>query len=91
MQITIPSIIRAIANRPRPDWDDDDDDTTKKYKDEFTVKVPSDEGKHYLYVRAMDDDDNLCDYERFTYNVKENKYPGNADIVGDVNTKVNFA
>ncbi len=26
MQITIPSIIRAIANRPRPDWDDDDDD-----------------------------------------------------------------
>jgi len=69
-------------------WDDDDDDTTKKYKDEFTVKVPSKEGKHYLYVRAMDDDDNLCDYERFTYNVKENKYPGNADIVGDVNAKV---
>lgn len=26
MQITIPSIIRAIANRPRPDWDDDEDD-----------------------------------------------------------------
>ena len=26
MQITIPSIIRAIANRPRPDWEDDDDD-----------------------------------------------------------------
>ena len=25
MQITIPSIIRAIANRPRDDWDDDDD------------------------------------------------------------------
>jgi len=69
-------------------WDDDDDDTTKKYKDEFTVKVPSEEGKHYLYVRARDDDDNLCDYERFTYNVKENKYPGNSDIVGDVNTRV---
>ena len=43
---------------------------TKKYKDEFTVKVPSDEGKHYLYVRSMDDDDNLCDYERFTYSHK---------------------
>ena len=26
MQITIPSIIRAIANRPRPDWDDEEDD-----------------------------------------------------------------
>ena len=26
MQITIPSIIRAIANRPRPDWEDEDDD-----------------------------------------------------------------
>ena len=26
MQITVPSLIRAIANRPRPDWDDDDDD-----------------------------------------------------------------
>ncbi len=26
MQITIPSIIRAIANRPRPDWEDDEDD-----------------------------------------------------------------
>ena len=69
-------------------WDDDDDDTTKKYKDEFTVKVPSEKGKHYLYVRAMDDDNNLCDYERFTYTVKENKYPGNADIIGDINTKV---
>ena len=69
-------------------WDDDDDDTTKKYKDEFTVKVPSEEGKHYLYVRAMDDDDNLCDYERFTYYVEENNYPGNSDIIGDVNNKV---
>ena len=26
MQITIPSIIRAIANRPRATWDDEDDD-----------------------------------------------------------------
>ncbi len=26
MQITIPSIFRAIANRPRPDWDEDEDD-----------------------------------------------------------------
>lgn len=26
MQITIPSLFRAIANRPRADWDDDDDD-----------------------------------------------------------------
>ena len=26
MQITIPSIIRALANRPRPDWEDDEDD-----------------------------------------------------------------
>ncbi len=26
MQITIPSIVRAIANRPRPDWEDDEDD-----------------------------------------------------------------
>ena len=26
MQITIPSIIRAIANRPRPDWEDEEDD-----------------------------------------------------------------
>ncbi len=26
MQITIPSIIRAIANRPRDDWEDDDED-----------------------------------------------------------------
>ena len=26
MQITIPSIVRAIANRPRPDWDDEEDD-----------------------------------------------------------------
>ena len=26
MQITIPSIIRAIINRPREDWDDDEDD-----------------------------------------------------------------
>ena len=26
MQITIPSLIRAIANRPRPDWEDDEDD-----------------------------------------------------------------
>ena len=26
MQITIPSIIRAIANRPRPDWEEDEDD-----------------------------------------------------------------
>jgi len=26
LQITLPSIIRAIANRPREDWDDDDDD-----------------------------------------------------------------
>lgn len=26
MQITIPSIIRAIANRPRYDWEEDDDD-----------------------------------------------------------------
>ena len=26
MQITIPSLIRAIANRPRPDWEEDEDD-----------------------------------------------------------------
>jgi len=26
MQITIPSIIRAIANRPRPDWEEEEDD-----------------------------------------------------------------
>ena len=26
MQITVPSIIRAIANRPRPDWEEDEDD-----------------------------------------------------------------
>ena len=26
LQITIPSIIRAIANRPRPDWEEDEDD-----------------------------------------------------------------
>ena len=26
MQITVPSIIRAIANRPRDDWEDEDDD-----------------------------------------------------------------
>ena len=26
MQITIPSLIRAIANRPRPDWDEEEDD-----------------------------------------------------------------
>ena len=26
MQITIPSIVRAIANRPRPDWEEDEDD-----------------------------------------------------------------
>ena len=26
MQITIPSIFRAIANRPRPDWEEDEDD-----------------------------------------------------------------
>ena len=26
MQITIPSLIRAIANRPRPDWDEDEED-----------------------------------------------------------------
>ncbi len=25
MQITLPSIIRAIANRPRPDWDEDEE------------------------------------------------------------------
>ena len=35
-------------------WDDEDDDTITRYKDEFTVKVPSEEGKHYLYVRAQD-------------------------------------
>lgn len=69
-------------------WDDDDDDTTKKYKDKFTVKVPSEEGKHYLYVRAMDNDDNLCDYERFIYYVEEDNYPGNSDIVGDINSRV---
>ena len=70
-------------------WDNDDDDTTKRYKDEITVKVLSEEGKHYLYVRAMDDDGNLCDYERFTYYVDDdNIYPGNSDIVGDINPKV---
>ena len=26
MQITVPSIIRAIANRPRPDWEEDEED-----------------------------------------------------------------
>jgi len=26
MQITIPSLIRAFSNRPRPDWDEDEDD-----------------------------------------------------------------
>ena len=26
MQITVPSLLRAIANRPRPDWDEDEDD-----------------------------------------------------------------
>ena len=26
MQITIPSLIRAIANRPRPDWDEEEED-----------------------------------------------------------------
>ena len=35
MQITIPSIIRAIANRPRPDWDEDEDDFIPELKDEF--------------------------------------------------------
>ena len=40
-----------------------DDDSTKKYSDEFSVKVPSEEGKNYLYVRAKDDDGNKSDYE----------------------------
>ena len=69
-------------------WDDDDDDTTKKYTDKVSVKVPSEEGKHYLYVRAMDDNGNVCDYERFTYYVDENAYPGNSDIEGELNSKV---
>ena len=69
-------------------WDDEDDDTTKRYTDKCSVKVPSEEGKHYLYVRAMDDDKNLCDYERFTYYVEENDYPGNSDKDGDLNTRI---
>ncbi|MBP3285139.1 MAG: S-layer homology domain-containing protein [Clostridia bacterium] len=69
-------------------WDDDDDDTTIKYSDEFTVKVPSDEGKHYLYVRAMDEVGDMCGWERFVYNIEENNYPGNPDITGDVNKRV---
>ena len=69
-------------------WDDDDDDTTKKYTDKVSVKVPSEEGKHYLYVRAMDDNGNVCDYERFTYYVDENAYPGNSDIEGELNSRV---
>ena len=66
----------------------DDDDVTKKYSDEFTVKVPSKEGKHYLYVRATDEKGNRCSYERFTYTIDENRYPGNPDIIGDINKKV---
>lgn len=68
-------------------WDDEDD-VTKKYSDEFTVKVPSDEGKHYLYVRATDENGNRCSYERFTYTIEENRYPGNPDIIGDINKRV---
>ena len=66
----------------------DDDDVSKKYSDKFTVKVPSDEGKHYLYVRATDEKGNRCSYERFTYTIEENNYPGNPDIIGDLNKKV---
>ncbi len=69
-------------------WDDEDDDTTKRYTDKCSVKVPSEEGKHYLYVRAMDDNNNLCDYERFTYYVEENDYPGNSDKDGELNTRI---
>ena len=68
-------------------WDDDDD-VTKKYSDEFTVKVPSDEGKHHLYVRATDEKGNRCSYERFTYTIEENGYPGNPDVIGDINKRV---
>lgn len=66
----------------------DDDNAKKKYSDEFTVKVPSEEGKHYLYVRATDELGNRCSYERFTYTIEENNYPGNPDITGDLNKKV---
>lgn len=66
----------------------DDDDVSKKYSDEFTVKVPSKEGKHYLYVRATDEKGNRCSYERFTYTIEENGYPGNPDVIGDINKRV---
>lgn len=69
-------------------WDDDDDDTTTRYKDEFTVKVPSKEGKHYLYVRAKDDAGNMCGWEKFIYNIEEDNYPGNPDITGQINKNV---
>lgn len=68
-------------------WDDEDD-VSKKYSDEFTVKVPSEEGKHYLYVRATDELGNRCSYERFTYTIEKNNYPGNPDIIGELNKKV---
>lgn len=66
----------------------DDDNAKKKYSDEFTVRVPSEEGKHYLYVRATDELGNRCSYERFTYTIEKNDYPGNPDITGDLNKKV---
>jgi len=69
-------------------WDDEDDDTITRYKDEFTVKVPSEEGKHYLYVRAQDEAGNMCGWEKFIYNIEENNYPGNPDITGEINKNV---
>ncbi|MBE5813275.1 MAG: S-layer homology domain-containing protein [Clostridiales bacterium] len=69
-------------------WDDDDDDSSKKYSDEFTVKVPSEEGKHYLYVRAEDEKGDRTSYERFIYYVEEDYYPGNSDNLGELNDAI---
>jgi len=69
-------------------WDDEEDDTVTKYDDEFTVKVPSEEGKHNLFVRAMDEVGDMCGWEKFVYYIDENNYPGNPDIQGELNKKV---
>ena len=69
-------------------WNDDDDDTMIRSNFKATTKVPSEEGKNYLYVRAMDDLGNLSSYKRFTYYVEDNEYPGNSDIDGDLNESI---
>ena len=73
MQITIPSIIRAIQNRPRPDWETEE--ATKERQEPAAVVVNHIANKRIKYIEKRRNQQAMFDNDEDSVSLKRNHVP----------------